>query len=203
MMIKRLFDILFSLIGLIFLSPFFLIISLIIVFGSKGGVFYFQKRVGKNNRDFRLIKFRTMFSKSENQGLLTIGDKDSRITKAGIWLRKYKIDELPQLLNILKGEMSFVGPRPEVRKYVDLYNERQKTVLDVKPGLSDYASLEYINESEILSGFSDPEKAYVEKIMPAKLELNLKYIREQGLITDTKILYKTLASVFNSSTLSR
>jgi len=202
-MIKRLFDILFSLIGLIFLSPFFLIISLIIVFGSKGGVFYFQKRVGKNNRDFRLIKFRTMFSKSENQGLLTIGDKDSRITKAGIWLRKYKIDELPQLLNILKGEMSFVGPRPEVRKYVDLYNERQKTVLDVKPGLSDYASLEYINESEILSGFSDPEKAYVEKIMPAKLELNLKYIREQGLITDTKILYKTLASVFNSSTLSR
>ncbi|OQX80217.1 MAG: glycosyl transferase [Bacteroidetes bacterium 4484_249] len=200
---KRLFDILFSLIGLIFLSPFFLIISLIIVFGSKGGVFYFQKRVGKNNRDFRLIKFRTMFSKSENQGLLTIGDKDSRITKAGIWLRKYKIDELPQLLNILKGEMSFVGPRPEVRKYVDLYNERQKTVLDVKPGLSDYASLEYINESEILSGFSDPEKAYVEKIMPAKLELNLKYIREQGLITDTKILYKTLASVFNSSTLSR
>ena len=202
-MIKRIFDILFSLQGLIFLLPVFIIIALIIVFDSKGGVFYFQNRVGKNNRDFKLIKFRTMFSNSEKKGLITVGDKDSRITKTGIWLRKYKIDELPQLFNILIGDMSFVGPRPEVRKYVDLYNERQKRVLTVKPGLTDYASLEYINESEILGGFSDPEKAYIEKIMPAKSELNLKYIREQGLITDIKILYKTLTNIFNSSTLSR
>ncbi len=195
-MVKRLFDLLFSVLGLIFLSPLFIILSIIIVVDSKGGVFYFQQRVGKNNKDFGLIKFRTMGEKSDKAGLLTIGAEDNRITKSGKWLRKYKIDELPQLYNILKGEMSFVGPRPEVRKYVDLYNYSQLKVLSIKPGLTDYASMKYINESEILATFSDPEKIYIEKIMPEKLVLNLKYIKEQGFFTDFNILFKTMVKVF-------
>ena len=163
---------------------------------SKGGVFFFQMRVGKNNRDFRLIKFRTMFSNSERKGLLTVGNTDSRITKAGKWLRKYKVDEFPQLLNILKGEMSFVGPRPEVRKYVDLYNYGQMKILSVRPGLTDYASLEYINENEILERYDKPEKVYIEKIMPEKLALNIKYIDEKGFFTDLKIMLKTIKTIF-------
>ncbi len=138
-----------------------------------------------------------MFVKSDRQGLLTVGEKDNRITGIGKGLRKHKIDELPQLINILKGEMSFVGPRPEVRKYVELYDDRQKQVLSVKSGLTDYASLEYVNENKILAGFSDPEKAYVEQIMPAKLELNLQYIKEQGLLADLKIIIKTLDFLVN------
>ncbi|MCD4683255.1 MAG: sugar transferase [Bacteroidales bacterium] len=195
-MVKRLFDLLFSVLGLIILSPLFIILSIIIVVDSKGGVFYFQQRVGKNNTDFGLIKFRTMVEKSDKAGLLTIGEEDNRITKAGKWLRKYKLDELPQLYNILKDEMSFVGPRPEVRKYVDLYNYGQLKVLSVKPGLTDYASMKYINESEILATFGDPEKVYIEKIMPEKLVLNLQYIKEKGFFTDIKILYKTILKVF-------
>ncbi len=196
-MIKRFLEILFSLLSLIILSPLFLIIAFLIKIDSKGGAFYIQKRVGKNNKDFNLIKFRTMFVKSDRQGLLTVGERDNRITGTGKWLRKYKIDELPQLINILKGEMSFVGPRPEVRKYVELYDDRQKQVLSVKPGLSDYASLEYVNENKILAGFSDPGKAYIEQIMPAKLELNLQYIKEQGLLADLKIIFKTLGFLVN------
>ncbi|MCD4791146.1 MAG: sugar transferase [Bacteroidales bacterium] len=196
-MVKRLFDILFSLLSLIILSPLFLIIAFLIKIDSKGGAFYIQKRVGKNNKDFNLIKFRTMFVKSDRQGLLTVGERDNRITGIGKCIRKYKIDELPQLINILKGEMSFVGPRPEVRKYVELYDDRQKQVLSVKPGLTDYASLEYVNENKILAGFSDPEKAYIEQIMPAKLELNLQYIKEQGILADFKIIIKTLGFLVN------
>ncbi len=194
-MTKRLFDLLFSFLGMVVLSPLFLIVSLFIISDSRGGVFYCQKRVGKNNKDFNLIKFRTMMTGADNKGLLTIGEQDQRITKTGRWLRKYKLDELPQLINILKGEMSFVGPRPEVRKYVDLYSPEQAIVLSVRPGLTDYASLEYINENKILSTFSDPEKAYVEIIMPAKLLLNLKYISEQGMITDLEIIFKTLRKI--------
>ena len=194
-MTKRLFDLLFSFLGLVVLSPLFLIVSLFIISDSTGGIFYYQRRVGKNNKDFSLIKFRTMMPGADNKGLLTIGEQDHRITKTGRWLRKYKLDELPQLINILKGEMSFVGPRPEVRKYVDLYSPEQTIVLSVRPGLTDYASLEYINENQILSTFSDPEKAYVEIIMPAKLLLNLKYIREQGLFTDVEIIFKTLRKI--------
>ncbi len=196
-MLKRLFDLFFSLTGLIILSPLIFIISIFIIIDSKGGVFYKQKRVGKNSRDFSLIKFRTMKIDSAMQGLLTIGSKDSRITKTGYFLRKHKLDELPQLINILKGDMSFVGPRPEVRKYVELYNERQKQVLKIKPGLTDYASLEYINESEILSKAVNPEKVYIEEIMPSKLELNLKYITESGIKTDMKIIYKTLRKILS------
>jgi lipopolysaccharide/colanic/teichoic acid biosynthesis glycosyltransferase len=195
-MLKRLFDIIFSIAGLIILFPLFLIISIWILMDSKGDVFFFQTRVGKNNRDFRMIKFRTMFSNSENKGLLTIGNTDTRITKTGKWLRKYKFDEFPQLINILKGEMSFVGPRPEVRKYVDLYNFGQMKILSIKPGLTDYASLEYINENEILERYDSPEKIYIEKIMPEKLALNIKYINEKGGFTDLKIMLKTIRKIF-------
>ena len=196
-MLKHFFDIIFSIAGLIILFPLFLIISIWILMDSKGCVFFFQTRVGKNNKDFQMIKFRTMFSNSENKGLLTIGNTDIRITKTGKWLRKYKVDEFPQLMNILKGEMSFVGPRPEVRKYVDLYNHTQMKVLSVKPGLTDYASLEYINENEILERYDDPEKVYIEKIMPEKLTLNIKYINEKGFFTDLKIMLKTIRKIFS------
>jgi len=195
-MLKHFFDIIFSIAGLIILFPLFLIISIWILMDSKGGVFFFQTRVGKNNRDFRMIKFRTMLSNSENKGLLTVGNTDTRITKSGKWLRKYKVDEFPQLLNILIGEMSFVGPRPEVRKYVNLYNYGQMKVLSVKPGLTDYASLEYINENEILERYDNPEKVYIAKIMPEKLALNIKYINEKGFFTDLKIMLKTIRMIF-------
>lgn len=196
-MMKRAFDIFFSILALIVLSPLFVIISILIVLDSKGGSFFFQRRVGKNNKDFTLIKFRTMVKESDAKGLLTIGENDSRITKTGSRLRKYKMDELPQLINILKGEMSFVGPRPEVRKYVDLYTPFQLKVLSIKPGLTDYASLEYINESDLLQSFSDPEKVYIEKIMPDKLALNLQYINEQGFLNDLKIIGKTIRQIFS------
>ncbi len=194
-MIRRLFDLLFSIIGLIFLLPFFLFVSFFIITDTRGGVFYVQKRVGKNNKDFKLLKFRTMVSGSDAKGLLTIGDKDSRVTKTGKWLRKYKLDELPQFVNILKGEMSFVGPRPEVRKYVDMYSDEQKKVLSVKPGLTDYASLEYINENEILISYPDPESAYIQFIMPDKLALNLRYIGKRTLIKDIGIILKTIKKI--------
>lgn len=137
-----------------------------------------------------------MFSNSEKKGFLTVGNTDARITNIGRWLRRYKIDEFPQLLNILKGEMSFVGPRPEVRKYVDLYNDEQMRVLSVKQGLTDYASLEYINENEILEKYDNPEEIYIEKIMPEKLSLNIKYINDKGFFTDLKIMLKTIQKIF-------
>jgi lipopolysaccharide/colanic/teichoic acid biosynthesis glycosyltransferase len=194
-MAKRFFDLMFSLFGLILLSPLFLIITLIISTQSKGYAFYMQKRVGKGGKEFNMIKFRTMFAGSDKKGLLTVGEQDSRITKSGRWLRKHKLDELPQLINVLKGEMSFVGPRPEVRKYVDLYNPEQKMVLSVRPGLTDYASLKYINENEVLASHANPEKAYIEKIMPEKLALNLQYLHKKGMLTDLKIIFKTLVKI--------
>ena len=192
---KRIFDLLFSFLGLVILSPFLLVIAILIVIDSKGDIFYLQQRVGKDNKDFNIFKFRTMRPNSDKQGLLTVGAKDSRITKIGVFLRKYKIDELPQLINVLIGNMSFVGPRPEVRKYVDLYNSEQKKVLTVKPGITDYASIEYSNENELLASSENPEKTYIEEIMPAKLELNLKYIKEASLLTDIKIIFKTFAKI--------
>jgi len=193
--LKRIFDILFSFTGIIILSPVFIIISFLIIIDSRGGIFYKQIRVGKNNIDFRLYKFRSMKPDSAKAGLLTVGRKDIRISRVGYFLRKHKLDELPQLFNILKGDMSFVGPRPEVRKYVELYDENQKKVLNAKPGLSDYASLEYINENEILGKAENTEKLYIEEIMPAKLKLNLKYISEKGFITDVKIILKTIKKI--------
>ena len=197
-MIKRGIDILFSLIGLICLFPFFIFISFFIFITSKGGVFFVQLRVGKNNKDFKLYKFRTMFLNSDNKGLLTVGNNDKRITKLGYYLRKNKLDELPQLINVLNGTMSLVGPRPEVRKYVNLYNSEQKSILDVKPGITDLASIMYYNENEILAKSVNPEQTYINEIMPIKLELNKQYINEMSLLTDLKIIFKTFIKLINS-----
>lgn len=197
-MIKRGIDILFSLIGLICLFPFFIFISFFIFITSKGGVFFVQLRVGKNNKDFKLYKFRTMFLNSDKKGLLTVGNNDKRITKLGYYLRKNKLDEFPQLINVLNGTMSIVGPRPEVRKYVNLYNSEQKSILDVKPGITDFASLMYYNENEILANSVNPEQTYINEIMPIKLELNKQYINEMSLLTDLKIIFKTFIKLINS-----
>lgn len=165
--------------------------------GSKGPVFYMQTRVGLNNRDFKILKFRTMHINADKAGLLTVGGRDPRVTNIGFFLRKYKLDELPQLLNVLFGTMSLVGPRPEVRKYVDLYNAEQQTVLSVKPGITDYASIEYSEENDLLAKSNDPEKTYIEEIMPAKLLLNQKYIAEKSIITDFKIIWMTAAKIIS------
>lgn len=193
---KRAFDIIFSFFGLLALFPFFLFIGIWILIDSPGGIFYRQTRVGRNNRDFRLWKFRSMRPDSDKKGLLTVGGRDPRITSSGYFIRKYKIDELPQLINVLTGDMSFVGPRPEVRKYVDLYNEEQKRVLLVRPGITDIASLEYFEENELLGKSSDPERTYIDEIMPAKLKLNLQYIDKANLGTDLSMIFKTIARIF-------
>ncbi|MFN8259054.1 MAG: sugar transferase [Bacteroidales bacterium] len=193
----RFFDIILSLIGLILLSPVFIFIAFWIIVDSPGGILYKQFRVGKNNHDFILYKFRTMAEGSDKKGLLTVGNNDMRITKAGKFLRKYKFDELPQLFNVLIGNMSFVGPRPEVRKYVNLYNAEQMDVLSVKPGITDFASIEFSNENEILSKSENPEKTYVEEILPLKLNLNLKYIKNQNLINYFKVIILTLRKISN------
>jgi lipopolysaccharide/colanic/teichoic acid biosynthesis glycosyltransferase len=171
---------------------------ILISIDSRGGVFYLQTRVGINNKDFRLFKFRTMHVNADKKGLLTVGGRDSRITRIGYYLRKYKLDELPQLLNVFFGTMSLVGPRPEVRKYVDLYTIEQAKILEVKPGITDYASLEYFDENELLAKSQEPEKTYIEEIMPAKLKLNAKYIEELGLLTDIRIILKTLKRIIGT-----
>lgn len=193
---KRFFDLLFSFIGLVVLLPVWLVVALLIVVDSRGGVFYSQLRVGKDNRDFRLYKFRTMRTDSDSKGLITVGARDSRVTRVGYWLRKFKIDEFPQLLNIIKGDMSIVGPRPEVRKYVDLYTQEQMRVLSVRPGLTDYASIRYVNENEVLAASADPERTYIEEVMPAKLALNLQYIENQSLAEDFRLILKTFVAIF-------
>ena len=192
---KTIFDIFFSFIGLVILLPLFVIIGLIIIIDSSGGIFYRQLRVGKEGKDFYLLKFRSMRTGSDKSGLLTVGDRDDRITRVGYFLRKSKIDELPQLINVLLGDMSLVGPRPEVRKYVDMYTVEQKKVLSVKPGITDYASIEYSDESMRLAKTEDSENVYISEIMPAKLKLNLKYIAEQGIVTDMKIIFKTIGKI--------
>lgn len=196
MVLKRLFDILFSFLGLLCFLPSGLLIAVCIVCESKGGVFYRQVRVGKDNADFRVIKFRTMQASADRQGLLTVGVRDARITKVGFFLRQYKIDELPQLWNVLKGEMSIVGPRPEVRKYVDLYTPEQRRVLTVRPGLTDYASVKYVHENEIIALSSTPEQTYIQEIMPAKLCLNLQYIQNRSFFGDIRLIFKTLPAIF-------
>ena len=189
---KRLFDITASFFGILILSPLLIFIGLWVGLSSKGGVFYKQIRVGKNNKDFKLYKFRSMRVNSDKQGLLTVGSKDSRITKAGYFIRKYKIDELPQLFNVLKGDMSFVGPRPEVRRYVDLYSEEQMKVLSVRPGITDPASIKYRNENDILSSQSNPEQYYIQHIMPDKLKINIDYINTRTFVKDIKIIFQTI-----------
>lgn len=193
---KRIIDIFASAFMLILLFPFGLVIALLIACDSRGGVFYRQNRVGRYNRDFTLYKFRTMRTDADRLGLLTVGARDPRVTRVGYYLRKYKIDELPQLLNILSGDMSFVGPRPEVRKYVDLYNNEQKKVLSVRPGLTDYASITYINENEILEKANDKEQTYIDEIMPEKIKLNMKFIQNPSLYQYFKIIFLTIKSIF-------
>lgn len=196
-MIKRSFDIVFSLLGLILLVPLLLIIAFLIKSESKGPIFFRQSRVGKNNVDFKIFKFRTMYIGSDKKGLLTIGDRDPRVTKVGFFLRKYKLDELPQLINVLLGHMSFVGPRPEVRHYVNYYSESDLNILSVKPGITDYASIYFRNEVELLKASNDPENYYIDVILPKKITLNKKYIENKNLLIDIKIILKTLLTIIN------
>ena len=193
-MLKRIFDIISSLFGLILLSPFMIIIAILIKLDSKGPVFFKQVRVTKNGREFKIFKYRTMKIGSDKYSQITVG-KDSRITKVGDFLRKYKLDEIPQLINVLIGDMSLVGPRPEVPKYVTLYTEEQREILKVRAGITDYASIEFSNENDILANEADPEKAYIEKIMPRKIELNKKYLSEISVITDIKIILLTIKKI--------
>ena len=196
MIAKRLFDLFFTIPGLIALCPVFVVISVLIKMDSKGPVFFRQTRVGRDGRLFEIFKFRTMIVDAESKGLqLTSGD-DSRVTAVGRKLRKYKLDELPQLLNVLKGEMSLVGPRPEVPKYVAYYPEAvRKVVLSVPPGITDKASIEYIEESRLMSESRDPEKTYVEKILPDKLKYYQEYVENRSLLMDIKIILGTLKEI--------
>ncbi len=192
---KRLFDIISSIVVVLLGFPFFITIAVVILIDGKGGVFYKQERIGRNKKPFYLLKFRTMRPGSDNLGQLTIGSKDNRITTIGYYLRKYKLDEFPQLINVIVGDMSIVGPRPEVVKYVNLYTEEQLNVLKVRPGLTDYASIIYFKENELLGNAEDPEKVYIQEIMPQKLALNTKYIKEKGMLTDLKIIFKTFLKI--------
>lgn len=189
----------FSSVGLVVLAPFFLLIGLAIRVDSHGPVFYLQQRIGKNGRPFRLFKFRTMHCGADKSEPLTIGNRDARITRFGYWLRRFKLDELPQLVNVLMGNMSLVGPRPELKKFVDLYTDEQRKVLSVKPGITDYASIEFRNENKLLEGKEDPIAFYIKEIMPAKLALNQKYINERSFRTDVIIIFRTLQSLIVKS----
>lgn len=188
----RLLDLLFSFLGLILLSPFFLIISFFIKMSSSGPVLYKQSRIGLKGAEFEVCKFRTMRLNSDKLGLITVGGHDPRVTQIGYYLRKYKLDELPQLINVLTGDMSLVGPRPEVKKYVDLYTVEQRKVLSIRPGITDWASIYYRDENEILGKSTDPEKDYIEKIMPDKLDYNLVYIQKYSIEEYLKIIFTTL-----------
>lgn len=190
-MLKRIFDLLLSCLSLLMTLPFYPLIALAIKFDSKGPIFYTQPRVGRNYSTFNIIKFRTMVTDQSFRSYITIKN-DSRITSSGKFLRRYKIDEWPTILNVIKSEMSFVGPRPEAPKYVALYTKEQKKVLAVKPGITDPATITYNNEAELMSSTDDSEKIYIKQIMPRKLSLNSKYVENQTLITDAKIIFKTI-----------
>lgn len=191
----RLCDILFSLIGILLLLPLWLVVSLWIVLDDPGTVFYRQQRVGKDGKDFYLLKFRSMRIGADKMSLITIGERDPRVTRAGYYLRKYKLDELPQLWNVFIGDMSLVGPRPEVRRYVDTYTDEQRRVLSVRPGITDYASIEYIDENAILAKADDPDKTYIEQIIPAKIALNMRYINHRTMGEYLKIIFLTFANI--------
>ncbi len=188
---KRIFDIVASGCGLLVLSPIFLFLAIWIKLDSKGPVFYRQVRVGRNNKDFRIFKFRSMRVGSDKKGLITVGGRDPRVTRSGYFIRKYKFDELPQLINVFLGDMSLVGPRPEVRKYVDMYTSEQMRVLDVRPGITSLASIRYRNENDILAASEDPDKCYIEKVMPDKLVIDLEYVANHSFLYDIKLIFKT------------
>ncbi len=192
---KRLIDILVSGCGLLVLSPLFLVLAIWIKLDSKGPVFYCQVRVGPGNKDFRIFKFRSMRTGSDKGSLITIGGSDPRVTRSGYYIRKYKLDELAQLINVFIGDMSLVGPRPEVRRYVDLYTPEQMKVLEVRPGITDYASIEYMDENVLLEKSSDPDKTYIEEVMPAKLALNMKYINNPTLFEYFKLIFMTIFKI--------
>lgn len=187
----RFCDIIFSLVGLLILSPLFLIVALWIIIDDPGPVFYRQQRVGKGGKDFYLLKFRSMRMGADKMSLITIGERDPRVTRAGFYIRKYKLDELPQLWNVFVGDMSLVGPRPEVRKYVDTYTPEQWLALSVRPGITDYASIEYIDENRLLAQSANPDKTYIEEIIPAKIALNMRYINHHTLGEYFKIIFLT------------
>ncbi len=187
---KRIFDIIVSIIISLIFLPVGIIMAIWILFESKGGVFYRQERIGKFGNPFLILKFRSMRKDADKLGKLTVG-RDTRITQSGHFLRKFKLDEFPQFINVLKGEMSIVGPRPEVKEFVDLYTEEQRQILNVKPGITDYASVEYFNENEMLGKSEDPHKTYIEVIMPAKIELNKKYLANPSLGNDLSIMWRT------------
>ena len=192
---KRLFDILASGFGLMCLSPLFAVLAVWIKCDSPGPVFYRQVRVGRGNKDFQIFKFRSMRVGSDKKGLITVGGHDPRVTRSGYYIRKYKLDEFPQLINVFIGDMSLVGPRPEVRKYVDMYTPEQLRVLDVRPGITSLASLRYRNENELLAQAEDPDRCYVEKVMPDKLAIDLEYVPKANLLTDIKLIFATIASI--------
>ena len=195
---KRAFDFLFSLFILVLFFPIGFVISILILFSSPGGIFYMQERIGRQGLPVKLYKFRSMRIDADQSGKLTVGMKDPRITQVGIFIRKYKLDEFPQFINVLRGEMSIVGPRPEVREFVALYTDTQKKVLEVKPGITDYASIEYFNENELLAASDDPKKTYIEDIMPDKLKINQKYLANPTLSHDLKIIFKTILRVLKN-----
>jgi len=195
-MIKRAIDILLSAVALVVLLPAFVVIALVVMLDSRGGAFFRQTRIGKDGHSFHLLKFRSMRPGSETAGQITVGQRDPRITGVGHFLRRTKLDELPQLFNILLGHMSIVGPRPAVPRYVAMYTAEQRQVLSVRPGLTSLASIAYINENEVLGRSADPEHAYIHVIMPAKLALDLQYVREQSLALDIRIIFGTIGRLF-------
>lgn len=197
-MFKRIVDILVSLIVLVVFLPFGILLAMAIVIDSSGGVFFKQERIGLNGKPFALLKFRSMHTNAHSKGTLTVGMRDPRITRIGVFIRKFKLDEFPQFINVLSGSMSIVGPRPEVEEFVKLYNEDQKKVLTVKPGITDYASIAYFKENEILAKSENPKKAYIDEIMPDKLRINLEYIRKQSVWEDFKIIIKTFGKIIKN-----
>jgi lipopolysaccharide/colanic/teichoic acid biosynthesis glycosyltransferase len=197
-MLKRLFDILFSFLGLLITSPILLLVAITIKLDSRGPVFYRGERTGKKGKPFRIFKFRTMVENAERIGGPSTASDDPRLTRIGNFLKKYQIDELPQLINVLKGEMSFVGPRPEVKRYVDMMSQQEKDIiLSVVPGMTDFASLWNFHEGEILKGSSDPEKTYMEKIRPEKIRLQMEYVKKRSFLLDLELIIKTILRVFH------
>lgn len=194
-MIKRGFDFIFAVLGLVILLPILIIIAILIKLDSKGPILFIQERVGQHNIAFNIYKFRTMYVKSQKKGLLTIGDNDTRVTKIGYFLRKYKIDEFPQLINIIKGDMSFVGPRPELRYYVNFYKPDDMVIFKLKPGITGLASLKYRNEVELLKKAKDPETYFIETIIPDKLKYNKMYLHKRNLLLDLKLIISTIFKV--------
>jgi len=194
-MMKRLCDIVLSAVGLLCLSPLLLVVALWVKVDSAGPIFYRQLRVGRYNKDFRIYKFRSMYTDSDKRGLITIGGHDPRVTRAGYYIRKLKLDELPQLINVFVGDMSFVGPRPEVRKYVDMYTPEQLHVLDVRPGITDAASIKYRNENDILARQANPERYYIDVVMQDKLRINLEYVAHNSLLEDLKLIFETFKAI--------